>query len=313
MKKQYRNTDQAINEIHERWGTSISVSKDFMFTGVDDEYVFLCSEHGEFKSSYYRVMNRRYPCSKCNPTSPKGWNSIKPRLQAKFGMLYDYSLNDTTYDDTKKGQELKIICKQHGLFTQRLGDHLASKVGCPQCVADAKLITVNDFLFDSIKIHGNTYGYDRIHQEYVTSASKVSILCKKHGYFVQRANDHRRGSGCPVCNASSKGESAIATALNRAKISYVPQMSFDDFKSPKGWKYRYDFYLPKYNILIEYDGIQHTKDVPRNAYDAESVKEVDDIKTRYADDNNIRLIRISKLDDIEDMISKILADMTGVN
>jgi hypothetical protein len=304
--KQIRNTEQARNEIFEKWGETITVSEGFTFDGVDKLYTFICKDHGSFESSFYRVMNRKNPCKSCNPTSPKGWEHIKQRLYAKFGLLYDYSLNDETYDDNKKGQQLKIICKVHGLFTQRLGDHLASKVGCPHCVSDTKTITVNDFLFDSIKVHGNTYGYDKIHQEYVTSASMVSILCKKHGYFKQRANDHRRGSGCPVCKSSSKGEQAVATALNRMKVKYIPQMSFEDFKSPKGWKYRYDFYIPEYNTLIEYDGVQHLKDGPLNGFDVAGVKDTDDVKTEYARMKGIHLVRITSLSSIDTILNEIV-------
>lgn len=62
--------------------------------------------------------------------------------------------------------------------------------------------------------------------------------------------------------------------------------------------YRYDFYLPQYNLFIEYDGQQHYKPVRfyGNDEDAKYVfkrtQEHDEIKNRYCEENNINLLRI---------------------
>lgn len=58
---------------------------------------------------------------------------------------------------------------------------------------------------------------------------------------------------------------------------------------------RYDFYLPDYNTLIEYDGIQHFKNVPYFDKGGESLKSRkarDAIKNKYAEDNGYNLLRI---------------------
>lgn len=41
------------------------------------------------------------------------------------------------------------------------------------------------------------------------------------------------------------------------KIIFTAQKTFNDLKGIGGFKLRYDFYLPNYNLLIEYQGIQH--------------------------------------------------------
>ena len=63
--------------------------------------------------------------------------------------------------------------------------------------------------------------------------------------------------------------------------------------------YRFDFYLPKYNLFIEYDGEQHYKPVMYfNQTDEEAVqcfeetKKRDKIKDCYCVENNINLLRI---------------------
>ena len=63
--------------------------------------------------------------------------------------------------------------------------------------------------------------------------------------------------------------------------------------------YRYDFYLPQYNLFIEYDGQQHYEPVRfhgdniednKNAF--RKIQEHDSIKNRYCEENNINLLRI---------------------
>ena len=63
--------------------------------------------------------------------------------------------------------------------------------------------------------------------------------------------------------------------------------------------YRFDFYLPTYNLLIEYDGEQHYKPVRRFkstdeevAHKFKTIQENDKIKNQYCTDNGINLLRI---------------------
>jgi very-short-patch-repair endonuclease len=63
--------------------------------------------------------------------------------------------------------------------------------------------------------------------------------------------------------------------------------------------YRFDFYLPQYNLFIEYDGQQHYEPVRFHGNNVEEnkktfyrIQEHDKIKTQYCDENNINLLRI---------------------
>lgn len=63
--------------------------------------------------------------------------------------------------------------------------------------------------------------------------------------------------------------------------------------------YRYDFYLPQYNLFIEYDGQQHFEPIRFRGMKIEDVnnsfkkiQEHDKIKNRYCEENNINLLRI---------------------
>lgn len=55
----------------------------------------------------------------------------------------------------------------------------------------------------------------------------------------------------------SNGEAKLEKILNNLKINYIRQKTFDNLLSNNGWHLYFDFYLPEYNIAIEYQGEQH--------------------------------------------------------
>ena len=57
---------------------------------------------------------------------------------------------------------------------------------------------------------------------------------------------------------TSKGEEHIIRILRAAGVRFEREKTYTDLK---GGRFRFDFYLPAYNILIEYDGEQHFKQV----------------------------------------------------
>ena len=91
------------------------------------------------------------------------------------------------------------------------------------------------------------------------------------------------------CISISIGESNIQQILLDNNIEFIKEYKFADLGL-----LRYDFYLPKYNRLIEFDGKQHNN--PSSLWDdKESFKnrqQRDKIKNEYAKTNNIDLVRI---------------------
>ena len=97
--------------------------------------------------------------------------------------------------------------------------------------------------------------------------------------------------GCMV----SAGEHKIETILQQNNIVYQKQKTFESCRNPKtGYLLRFDFYLPEYNILIEYDGPQHYEaDNGWNTLErVQSTQYRDQIKNEWCEKNHIKLIRI---------------------
>ncbi len=102
-------------------------------------------------------------------------------------------------------------------------------------------------------------------------------------------NGNYRCSDC--VGISSNGELEVKKALESFGIKYITQYKFPDciYKRPLP----FDFYLPEYNICIEYDGEQHYEKCSfQTQQEFENAIKRDKIKDEYCKKNNIKLIRI---------------------
>lgn len=119
-------------------------------------------------------------------------------------------------------------------------------------------------------------------------------------------NGHTKSCG----HVKSEAEQIIRELLESAHIDYIQEYSFDDCINPSTKrKLRFDFYLPEYNILIEYDGSQHFLTRERGWYSDEeliSLQERDKIKDKYCLEKGISLIRIHYTDFLKLSIEYIL-------
>lgn len=101
-----------------------------------------------------------------------------------------------------------------------------------------KLKTFENFVQESIAIHGNYYNYSKTCETYKNVRSKVIIECPIHGEFEQIAKNHLRGGGCKKCakqkildsnkNRAMTNEEFIKSAINLhgnyygySKVDYV--------------------------------------------------------------------------------------------
>ena len=86
----------------------------------------------------------------------------------------------------------------------------------------------------------------------------------------------------------SSYEEKIVKILKAAAIKFQREKTFSDLK---GGKYRYDFYIPSTNTILEIDGQFHFKPI-RCEQELKAQKERDRRKNSYALAHNILLYRI---------------------
>ena len=162
----------------------------------------ICPIHGSFFQTRLDHLRATKGCSKCGnklqsiALLSNGEEFVK-KAKEKHGDLYDYSAVD--YVNSRLKVEIK--CQHHGVFFQSPKAHLRAIVGCEKCAHISKYKkTENDtieFIKKALVVHGNLYDYSKV--VYKHSGLKLSILCKKHGTFLQRLDHHLKGSGCPKC------------------------------------------------------------------------------------------------------------------
>ena len=139
---------------------------------------------------------------------------------------YDYSKVNYINALTK----VCITCPTHGEFWIRPNNHLNGQ-GCPRC-GGTKRLTTEEFVIKAKQIHGNRYDYSKV--EYKNNKTKVCIICKEHGEFWMKPNDHLNGHGCTSCGGTKKDtvESIIekfkkihCNKYDYSKVNYINAMT----------------------------------------------------------------------------------------
>lgn len=124
-------------------------------------------------------------------------------ISAKEIHLDKYDYSNVFY--IKSSQKVKIICYIHGEFLQTPHHHL-SGAGCKKCgylkVSDKKRLSIEEFLQKAKFKHSDKYDYCLV--DYINNQSKIKIICKYHGEFIQCAGSHLKGYGCKKCSGLSK-------------------------------------------------------------------------------------------------------------
>ena len=106
--------------------------------------------------------------------------------------------------------------------------------------------------------------YDYSNSVYSKTSEDFNFICPKHGKVKLRASSLLYSHcGCPLCHKST-GENKIKKYLDSNNILYKEQYKIRTNENIRVSGYSYaDFYLPYYNVIIEYNGIQHYKSVDR--------------------------------------------------
>lgn len=258
IEKRTCNTDQFIEKARKIHG----LKYDYSLTDYkknDTDIIIICPIHGQFKQKPTCHLNGE--CIKCGinkRAKSKTFSTekfIEIAKKVHGNDKYDYS--ETIYEKSKK--KVIIICnKKRHKFLQIPNSHLNGR-GCVKCSYEERgenqLLTTEEFINRSKKLHGDKFDYSKIiYKDYM---SKVEIICKIHGTFLQSPSNHLSSfNGCKKC--LHVGFSQISNEwINYLQITY-PNLQYyhsknGEFKIPNT-NYHVDGYNIETKTIFEFHG-----------------------------------------------------------
>lgn len=235
-----------------------------------------CGVIKEYKQ-FSHLLNKETPCI-CTSNSSQ-YKSIQQieELKKFFSTSTEFKLVEWTVMNDKKHKPAVTVqhipCER--IFTRRTTDFY-KKRECPHCDGNAKPDTLE------MQRRCKEKGYTLL-SEYKTLQDRVLIRHDKCGFIwgIKPYRFYKELDGdCPQCNRQiSKGERRIMEYCEKNNIKYEREYSFD-WQSHKS--YRYDYYIADYNLIIEYNGIQHYKETNFLHSTLEENQEHDKIKMEEA-------------------------------
>lgn len=129
--KRRSNTEKFIERAKEIHGNTYDYSE-CQYKGATEPVTIICKKHGPFS---IRPTNHLHGqgCPLCGNERKGAYRKVSledfiRRAKEKHGDKYDYSLVDLKNTWSK----VDIICPIHGVFSQKVNDHLRG-IGCPEC------------------------------------------------------------------------------------------------------------------------------------------------------------------------------------
>jgi len=264
-----------------------------------------------FEAQPINLLNNKYSCKYC-------LNEHKRDLYQKYDLnyvktfLYEHNLefvDETEYQNAATTFSCRCLKCGH-ISKTSLGSLFDGRI-CVQCKGLVKK-TTEQFKQEIFDLVGDEY---TVLGEYV--GNHIPILIKHNvcgnEYYVAPTNFLYQNKRCPKC-VESLGEKAICSYLDIHQIDYEQEYKFEDCVFIR--QLRFDFYLPKYNILIEYQGRQHyeSEEFMGGDKDLKLRQERDNIKREYCLKNNIKLIEIPywNFDNINKILNQKLINVSTI-
>ena len=158
-----------------------------------DEITITCKVHGDFVQNAGWHYNNGGGCKKCI------YDDLKMSFDDFLKKANKVHNNKFTYPDNNFFEEeyVRAQCPKHGVFKQRKFSHI-NGAGCKKCFNEKNALSKEEFFRRIKKIHGDKYDYSKVN--FSATNKDITIICRDHGEFEQRANSHMHGSGCYKCS-----------------------------------------------------------------------------------------------------------------
>lgn len=294
-------TDIIKDRLYKKVGNEYSVISEYTKGNEPMEFLHnVCGKIYRATPNKFFYDNRRCNCYGTNAKSPTKYREdfMLADKENEYELLSEY---------TRSNEKVTIQHKKCNHIYSTPAKCFIRGNRCPKCYGKNRK-TTEEF---KRQVRELTNGEFILLSNYQNNKTKVEIkheLCNK--IYKVTPHDFIGGNRCPYCN-QSKGETIIKRILDKLCVPYEIEKRFDDLRVRSSYL-PYDFSIQddKGNIilLIEYDGIQHFKEVKYfgGAEKLKSQKRRDKLKNEYAKSIGVTLLRIPYTMSEEDIEKEIV-------
>lgn len=213
-------------------------------------------------------------------------------IKYKIGDILKTKVGNIIIDGVGVNDKNRTIyyCKcDNGHCFTRFGYALNS---CPVCSGRNVIDGINDMHSTNQNLFNQLVDKEFGHRHAQHSNKKTNWICPDCGNIINNKSPNqilRYGYGCNNCSDGiSYPEKFMTNLLSESGIEFIYQYN----KKHAEWcgDYKYDFYIPKFNVIIEVNGLQHYKSCQWHSYD--DVSKNDKLKRDLAERNVSKYIVI---------------------
>lgn len=311
LKHNKKSHEQYINEVH---NINPDIEVIGQYINSKTKILHRCRiDNNEWYSIPSNILRGR----KCPICSEKHRSSLRRKNHKDYVTEVENKVNNIEVLGTYVNAitPIRHRCKKDGNIWNISPNNLLRGYGCPICKVRENSLrfakTQEQYMLEVNNLNKNI----EVVGKYINAFTPILHKCKIHNReWYEKPTNILHGSHCPECTLSySKGESLIKSYLNMNNINCYIHHYYNDLRGVNNGVLSYDFYLPKYNILIEFQGIQHERPVEHfGGQKIFIIQQIHDIRKRkYAKNHNIKLITIwyNQLNDISHILNNYLNNL----
>ncbi|QXN70233.1 putative homing endonuclease [Bacillus phage vB_BspM_Internexus] len=236
-----------------------------------------------YYSRPHDILVKGNGCPKCNGGVPKNLDDLLKEIPLGYKYL-------SGFEGYKK--KARFIHTECNFKFEMEPSKLILGRRCPRCGGTKK--KTHDEFIKEIEKFNDSHEYE-FTESYINDRTKIGIIHKECNHEYKVTPSHfLRGRRCPMCSKiNSKGIRIIKEFLNSNSITYIQEYQNPLFIAKNNRPYRFDLYLPEYELIIEFDGEQHfsSKNFGYEAFI--QCKKNDIIKNQWIKNNDLSLLRIN--------------------
>ena len=303
------NINALLNRLNRNYGEKYNITIDKL------NIEFICKKHGTSKIISRKKMHNNkdkvYFCDTCRlEKNIRSLNEAKKFLDIKTReiIINEYKNQYEFLEFIDCGNTKKCKVKLYNVLLEK------ERIVNADTILDGELskrdnnVQRNLVDYDEAKKRVNELDIKsfREYKKWHVRTKQTEMPSNPHRVYANRWISHFEFFSIDKNNIMSAGEKRIYDYLMKKNIEFVWQKKFKDCKDKNTLPF--DFYLPEYNLIVEFDGEQHYKVTGRFGQEGfEKTQKHDLIKNKYCADNNINILRLT-YDDLNNSLIEWILD-----